>query len=463
VSAKEFDLVVLGAGPAGYVAGIRAAQLGLKACVVEKDRPGGVCLNLGCIPSKSLIHDADTFAAAAELEEMGVKVERSTLSYQRVFERSRRVADTMARGVTHLLKKSGVEVVAGAAAFQDRNTLLVNGDTRLTARHVLIATGSRPRELPGFAFDGRVVHSSDHALMATSVPGRVLILGGGAIGCEFAHVLSRFGSKVVLAEMLEQLLPLEDADSVALLERTFRKRGIDVRTRTRAVEAKVSEAGASVLLRSEAGQEQRLEVDRVLVVVGRVPNTGGIGLERIGLKPERGFIPVGDHYQTGVAGVYAAGDVVDSPLLAHLASKEAEIAVEHMAGHPTVRRVDPSTVPSAVYCQPQIASFGLSEREAARQGRPIKKAVFPFRADGKAVAISKPEGQVKLVIDPSTHEILGASVVGEGAPELIHELLLARVAELMPEDLARMIHAHPTLSEAVMEAARAAEGWAIHI
>lgn len=460
---KQYDLVILGAGPAGYVAGIRAAQLGLKACVVEKDRLGGVCLNLGCIPSKSLIHQADVYASAAELEGMGVKVDRQDFSYQKVFERSREVAETMSRGVTHLLKKNGVEVLKGEGALVERGVVRLLDGTLLRAKHVLVATGSRPRELKGFAFDGRVVLSSNDVLMAKRVPPRILILGGGAIGCEFAHVLASFGSKVTIAEMEEHLLPLEDADTVAFLERSFRKRGIEVLTRTKATELAPAAAGAALVLEGEGGQVKRLEVEQVLVVVGRAPNTTGIGLEGLGIETRRGFIPVGDYYETQVPGLYAAGDVVDSPLLAHLASKEAEVAVEHMAGRPTHRRVDPTTVPAAVYSEPQIASFGLNERQALKAGVEYRKAVFPFRADGKAVAMGKPEGQVKLLLDPGTGEILGASVVGEGAPELIHELLLARTAELLPEDIAQMVHAHPTLSEAIMEAARAAEGWAIHV
>jgi dihydrolipoamide dehydrogenase len=316
--------------------------------------------------------------------------------------------------------------------------------------------------LPGFPFDGRTVICSDDALMAAVLPGKILILGGGAIGCEFAHVLAAFGCSVTLAEMQEHLLPLEDEDSAAVLERSFRRRGIRVVTRARATAMERLETGARVRLEVEGRGPEELVADQVLVVVGRLPNTAGIGLERVGIEPRRGFIPVGEHYQTHVPGIYAAGDVVDSPLLAHLASKEAEVAVEHMAGRATVRRVDPGTVPAVVFCEPQVASFGLTERRARAEGISFERAVFPFRAVGRAVAAGKHEGHVKVLVDSRTREILGAHVVGEGAPELVHELLLARTAELLPEDIARMVHAHPTLSEAVMEAMRAVEGWAIH-
>jgi dihydrolipoamide dehydrogenase len=462
MSHDPHDLVILGGGPAGYVAAIRAAQLGLRACVVEKDRLGGVCLNLGCIPSKALIHQADLFASGAALEELGLAVDRSGFSYRKVFERSRQVADRMSAGVQYLLRKNRVEVVRGTGSLVDRNAVALQDGTRIEGRHILLATGSRPRQLPGFPFDGRTVVSSDDALMATALPRSILILGAGAIGCELAHVLAAFGCAVTLAEMQPQLLPLEDEESAAVVERSFRRRGIAVLTRARAVAMERLETGARVRLEVGDKGPQNVVADQVLVVVGRVPNTAGIGLERVGIEPVRGFIPVGDHYQTSVPGIYAAGDVIDTPLLAHLASKEAEVAVEHMAGRPAAARVDPSTVPAAVFCEPQVASFGLTEGRARADGIPFDKAVFPFRAVGKAVAVGKDEGHVKVLVDPRTREILGAHVVGEGAPELIHELLLARSAELLPEDVARLIHAHPTLSEAVMEAMRGVEGWAIH-
>jgi len=463
MSDNAYDAVILGGGPAGYVAAIRAAQLGLRPCVVEKDRLGGVCLNLGCIPSKALIHQAGLFASAAALEEMGLAVDRGGFSYRKVFERSRQVADRMSAGVSYLLKKNRVTVIHGTGTLVDRNAVALPDGTRIEGRSILLCTGSRPRELPGFPFDGRTVISSDQALMATALPGKILILGGGAIGCEFAHTLAAFGCTVTLAEMQDQLLPLEDEDSAAVLELSFKRRGITVLTRARALSMERLKTGARVRLEIESRGVEELVADQVLVVVGRTPNTTGIGLERVGIEPRRGFIPVGDFYQTSVPGIYAAGDVVDSPLLAHLASKEAEVAVEHMAGRPTVRHVDPSTVPAAVFCEPQVASFGLSERRARAEGIPFEKAVFPFRAVGKAVAVDRSEGHVKVLVDPRTREILGAHVVGEGAPELVHELLLARSAELLPEDVSRMIHAHPTLSEAVMEAMRAVEGWAVHV
>ncbi len=459
----EYDVAILGAGPAGYVGGIRAAQLGLKACVIEKDKAGGVCLNVGCIPSKTLIHEAETFASLAEMEEIGVRVDRSGLDYSKVFQRSRDAADTLSRGVAGLLKKNGVPLIASSGKIASRSEIALSDGKKIRTKNILVATGSSPKVIPGFEFDERTVLSSTGALMLKEVPKRTLILGGGAIGCEFAHVLSAFGSEVVIVEMLDHLLPLEDAETVGVLERAFKKRGIVVLTQTKALELKKNADGALVTLEEKGGKVRTERADKVLVVVGRSPNTSGIGLESVGVTPERGFVPVGDFYQTSARGIYAAGDVTSSPLLAHVAFKEAEIAVEHIAGHKTVARIDPDAIPGAVYTSPQIASFGLNEERAKRDGVAYGKALFPYRGAGKSVAIGKPEGHVKILFEPKSHEILGAHVVGAEGTEIIHELLLAKYGELLPTDVATMIHAHPTLSEAVVEAARTVEGWAIHI
>ena len=458
----DYDLVVLGAGPGGYVAAIRAAQLGLKAAVVEKDRPGGVCLNIGCIPSKALIHDAELVRSAAELGELGAKVDLSSLDYAKAYARSRKAADTLSKGVVYLLKKNKIELVAGEGTIRSPHEIAVKGGRTLTGKNLLIATGSRPRAIPGFEFDEKTILSSNGALMLQKLPRRVGILGGGAIGVEFAHVMNAFGVEVHLVEMLEQLLPLEDAEAVEVLARSFKKRGIALYTGTKASGYTRSGSALKLALEGKEGGKE-LEVDQILVVVGRAPNTEGIGLESIGLKTERGFIPVGDYGQTAVAGVYAIGDVVATPMLAHVASKEGEIAAEHMAGRKPHPRLDLNAVPGAVYCEPQLASFGYTEKKAREAGLAFEKGVMPYRAAGKSVAVGKTEGLVKILVDKETREILGAHVVGAEATELVHELLLAKSAELLPEDVATMIHAHPTLSEAVMEAARMVEGWAIAI
>ena len=456
------DLLVLGAGPGGYVAAIRAAQLGLSVTVVEKDRLGGVCLNVGCIPSKSLIHQAGIFRSRLALQAMGVKVDATGLDYAGIVQRSRAAADTLSRGVAHLLKKNTVTVIAGEGRISAPGEITLAGGKSLRARNIIIATGSRPRVIPGFEFDEKDVLSSTGALSCTTVPRRLLILGAGAIGCEFAHIMNAFGSEVTLVEMLPQILPAEDPEMATHLDKSFAARGIRILTSTKALSMLRTPGGIDVSLET-GGKTRTLTVDRLLVVVGRVANTDGIGLEKVGITTERGFIPVGDYYATRVPGLYAIGDVIASPLLAHVASAEGETAVEHIAGRPVPPRVDPLAIPMAVYTEPQVASFGLSEAAARAAKVPFAKASFPFRGVGKAVAIEAAEGMAKVIYDPSTREILGAQIVGPEATELIHELLLAKTAELFPADVTAMVHAHPTLSEVVLEVMRAVQGHAIHI
>jgi len=458
----DYDLVVVGAGPGGYVAAIRARQLGLKTAVVEKDRPGGVCLNVGCIPSKALIHQADIFRSAAALEDLGVRVDRSGFDYRRVFKKSRAAAERLSKGVQFLLKKNGVEYIAGTARLASAREVVVDGKT-LTTRNVLLATGSRPRSIPGFDIDEKTVLSSTGALMMEELPKRFVILGAGAIGMEFAHIMNSFGVEVTVVEMLDRVLPLEDAETVAVVVKEFSRRGIRLLTATKAAGLKKTSSGLEVKLAAKDGSEQTLEADKVLVAVGRAPNTEDLGLEKIGVGLERGFVRTGDWFETAVSGVYAIGDLIPTAQLAHLASKEGEIAVERMAGMNPPKGVPPDEVPSAVYCEPQVGGFGLTEEEAVRRGLVFAKAVFPYRGVGKAVATESVEGIVKILFHPETREILAAHVAGSQATELIHELLLAKRSELLLEDVADMIHAHPTLSEGVMEAARLAEGRPVHI
>jgi dihydrolipoamide dehydrogenase len=458
----DYDLLVLGSGPGGYVAAIRASQLGLKAGVIEKDKPGGVCLNIGCIPSKALIHQAELMRGGKELEQIGVKVDASSLDYSKVYDHSRKAADMLSRGVGFLLKKNKIDLIEGEGVINSAHDIEVKGHGKVSGKNLLIATGSRPRSIPGFDFDEKTVLSSTGALMLKKLPGRICILGGGAIGVEFAHIMNAFGVEVHLVEMLDQLLPLEDQEAVQVLVRSFKKRGIKIYTSTKATGYTKSGKSLKVNLEGADGKLE-LEVDQILLVVGRVPNTEGIGLEKIGIKPEKGFIPVGNYYQSSAEGIYAIGDVINSPMLAHVASKEGEIAAEHLAGLETPARVDPNAIPGAVYCEPQLAGFGYTEEAAKEAGLDFEKAVFPYRGAGKSVALEKTDGILKLLVDRETREILGAHVVGAEATELIHEILLAKTAELLPEDIATMIHAHPTLSEGVMEMARMAEGWVIHV
>ncbi len=470
----EFDLAVLGAGPGGYVAAIRAAQLGLKTCIIEKDKPGGVCLNWGCIPSKALIHQADLLQGLPHLEELGVKVDASGLDLAHAFKKSRLAADRLSKGVQFLLKKNAIEYIKGEGRLASPTEIVLDGDRRLKVRAVILATGSRPRELPGLAFDETTVLSSTGALNLKKLPKQIVILGAGAIGLEMGYVWNAFGAEVTIIEALDRILPLEDAEAAALVRKIFEKRGVKFITGAFASAGARGPRGLALDLKSAkegAGADipSRVEADAVLVAVGRVPNSAGLGLEEIGVTLERGFVAVGDYNQTAAKGVYAIGDIVATPQLAHVASKEGEIAAEHIAavlkGHPLPRerRVEAALVPSAVYCDPEIASFGLQEEKAQAQGVPHQVFSFPYRGIGKAVATEKAEGFVKIVAAPDGGEILGAVIVGERATDTIHELLLARGAELSVADVADLIHAHPTIAEGVMEAARGLLGRAVHV
>ena len=459
----DYDLIVLGAGPGGYVAAIRASQLGLRTAVVERDKPGGVCLNVGCIPSKALIDQARIFAERAALSEMGVVVDGSRLDYRKVFTKSRAAAGQLSKGVRFLLNKNRVDYIEGTAKFETARAIALDGRRTITGKHVLVATGSRPAAIPGFEFDEKQVLSSTGALMLERLPERLVILGAGAIGVELSYVFGSFGVDVTLVEMMDRILPQEDPEAAQVVGRSLARNGLKIRTSTKALSCERRGETLKLVLEGKDGVRETVEAEKLLVAVGRVPNSDGLGLEAIGVRTEKGWIQVGDHYRTAVPGVYAIGDVIGSPLLAHVASKEGEIAVEHIAGRATPPRLDPDLVPFATYCEPQVASFGKTEPMLAKAGARFEKAVFPYRAIGKAVAVARAEGFVKLLVDPGTREILGCTIVGSEATELIHQVLLAKKAELTPEEIASMVHAHPSLSEGIMEAARAAEGWAIHV
>lgn len=453
----QYDVVVIGAGPGGYVAAIRASELGLKTAIVEKNRLGGVCLNVGCIPSKSLIHQANIYHSSTYLEGVGVKVDRSGFEYKKVFENSRKAVDTLVRGVQYLLKQAHIEVLEGEAKLTAEHEVTINGDRKVTAKNIIIATGSYSREIPGFSFDEKDVLSSTGVLMMQSLPEKMMIIGSGYIGVEFAHIFNAFGVEIHLVEMLENIIPLEDSDISKNLRSSFEKQGIRIYTATKAVSYEKKDGQSVVVLQNADENQSTITVDKIVVAVGRAPNTAGLGLEDVGVTLKNGFIDVGDYYQTSVPSIFAIGDVINTPMLAHVASKEGEIVAERLAGKSGEPRVDHTCIPGAIYCEPQIGSFGYNEQTASEQNIPYKTATYHYKGIGKAVAVDQKNGFLKLLYHPETGEILGACILGAEATELIHELLLARSSELLPQDVACMIHAHPTLSEGIMELMRNVE------
>ncbi|HEX2463330.1 MAG TPA: dihydrolipoyl dehydrogenase [Thermoanaerobaculia bacterium] len=455
------DLVVIGSGPGGYVAAIRAAQLGLAVTVVEKDPfLGGTCLHRGCIPTKALLHTADLLEEARRGAEFGVACAEPKLDLARAHQHKQKVVRKNAKGIEALFRKNHIEVVQGRGRLDGARRVVVEGDggeRGVDTRHVLIATGSAVRALPFLPFDGKRVLSSDHILELASVPARLAILGAGAVGVEFASMFAAFGSKVTLIEMLPRVLPLEDEEISAALEKSLARRGIEILTGTGASGARVAENGVVLELSSRT-----LEADVVLVAVGRRPVTEELGLEAAGVVLERGFVRVDRFMRTAAPEVYAIGDVVPTQQLAHLASAEGILAVEHIAGLDP-RPIDYDQVPSCTYCDPEVASVGLTEAKARERGHHVVTGKFPFVASGKAAILGRSDGFVKVVRETKHDQLLGVHVIGPRATELIAEAGIALRLEATDEDLERAIHPHPTLSEAMMEAARVAAGRGLHI
>jgi dihydrolipoamide dehydrogenase len=455
------DLVVIGSGPGGYVAAIRAAQLGLAVTVVEKDALlGGTCLHRGCIPTKALLHTADLLEEARHGEQFGVACGQPKLDLGRAHQHKQKVVRKNAKGIESLFRKHKIDAVHGRGRLDGARRVVVEADggqRAIDARHVLLATGSTVRGLPFLPFDGERVLSSDHILELASVPPRLAILGAGAVGVEFASMFATFGSKVTLIEMLPRLLPLEDEEISAALEQALAKRGIEVLTSTGATGARVE--AASVVLELAA---RSLEADAVLVAVGRRPVTEELGLEEAGVELERGFVKVDRFMRTAAPEVYAIGDVVATPQLAHLASAEGILAVEHMA-RLEPRPIDYDQVPSCTYCDPEVASIGLTEAKARERGWEVATGKFPFIASGKAAILGRADGFVKVVRETRHDQLLGVHVIGPRATELMGEAVMALRLEATVEDMERAIHPHPTLSEAMMEAARVAAGRGLHI
>jgi len=459
-----FDLVVVGGGPAGYVGAVRAAQLGLRTALVERDKVGGTCLHVGCIPTKVLLHTAELLEDVRAGSEFGIVVEGARLDMPQLRRRKDRVVTTNFRGVEYLMRKHNVTVVAGDGSLLDPTHVRVTGGngvaTDLTAGAVLLATGSRPRSLPGVTIDNERVLDSTGALNLAEVPGSIAIIGAGAVGAEFASMYAAFGAHVTLIEYLPSVLPLEDEEVAAVLAKALGRRGVTIRTGTTVTAVRSNGGAVTVTLRA-GDNEETISAEYALVAVGRAPLTDGLGLEAVGLTVERGALPVDARMGTSVDGIYAAGDMIGGLLLAHVASAEATVAVEAIAGQaPAV--LDPLLMPRATYSIPQVASVGLTERQAREQGRDVSVGRFQFMANARATILNHRDGLVKIVADRELGEILGVHLAGPQVTELLPEGVLGRSLEATVLEIGQAVHAHPTLSEAMREAALAALGRAIH-
>ena len=457
----DYDLVVLGAGPGGYVAAIRAGQLGMKTAIVERDELGGICLNWGCIPSKALLRNAEVLDLVKHANDFGISFDNLQYDFGKAIDRSRQVVRRRTTGVGFLLKKNNVEHIKGTGILRDQNTIeVVETGANISANNIIIATGARQRPLPNIPIDGVTVITSREALELREVPQRVIIVGGGATGAEFAHIYRTYGAAVTIVELLPRLIPQEDEELSQHLERAFKRQGIEVMTGASVSGIFVNGNKAEVTV-STGSSQTVLEGDKVLIAVGVQGNTDGIGLESVGVETDRSFIVIDDHMKTNIPGVYAIGDVTGKMLLAHVASAQGVTAVETIAGLKPPQ-LDYDTMPRAIYCKPQVASFGLTEAQARDKGFNIKIGRFPFSASGKALALGETDGLVKLVIDAEVGEILGAHMIGAEVTELLGELSMTKLLEGTTTELGWLVHPHPTISETLKEAALAADGQAIH-
>lgn len=461
---KKYDLIVIGGGPAGYPAAIAAAQLGKKALCIEEERAGGTCLNWGCIPTKALLKTAEIYETFLNSSEFGVSCSNISVNFKDVMERSRKVADSMGGGVEFLFKKNKVDYIVGRGQIVKEGVVkLISGEKKdqvFETTNILIATGCKPRLLPGVKLDGQKIMTSREALVMKTMPKSLIVIGAGAVGIEFAYFFNTFGCDVTLIEMLPRIAPLEDEDISAALTTSFKKRGIKIFTEATAENTQTTPSGVKLDLVNK-DKRTPLQAEALLLSIGVIPNLEGLLPPTLNLDLHKGSIKVNDHYQTNIKGIYAAGDIIGAPWLAHVATFEALQAVKAMFNQGKPKRVQ--IFPSCTYCQPQIASIGLTEAAAKAQGIRYKIGKFPFAASGKAVASKYTEGFVKIIISEEYGEILGAHIIGREATELIAEYALAMNLEATAEDIHHTIHPHPTFSEALAEAAAHAEGRAIHI
>lgn len=463
---KEFDLVIVGGGPGGYVGAIRAAQLGMKVAVVEKDKLGGLCLNWGCIPSKALLRSAEVYHLMHRAQEFGLSVGEISFEWQKIIQRSRKIADQINKGVHFLFKKNKIEHVEGYGKLRKNKTVEVTKDGKAVgeykAKNVILATGGAHRSIPGVALDRKRIITSTEAMIMPEKPKSMIVIGGGPIGVEFAYFYNAFGCKVTIIEMMPQIMPLEDDELIKSLTSIYKKSGVVIETNAK-VSSVVPSPNDVTVTYSVNGAEKKVTGEVALMAIGFSGNTNNLGLEELGVETDRTFINVDRKtYATNVPGVYAIGDVMGAPLLAHVASSEGIACVEHIAGK-HAQPVDYGNIPGCTYCQPQVASVGLTEKLAREQGYEVAVGRFPFRPLGKSIAVGETEGLVKLVVDKKYGELLGAHILGHEATDMIAELVIARALETTVHELMKSVHAHPTFTEAVMEAAADALGEAIHL
>ena len=456
----RYDFAVIGGGPGGYVAAIRAAQLGMSVVLFEKDRVGGLCLNWGCIPSKALLRNADVVNLVRDAESWGISVKDPSFDFGAAVDRSRAAVEKLVSGVEGLLKSNEVTVVQGTASFASPNRLVANG-SEFEAKAIVVATGASTRMLPGVVIDGTTVITSREALEQKRVPENAVIIGAGPVGVEFAHIWASYGAKVTIVEMLDRALPLEDVDVSRAMARSFANRGIEVKTGAKVQSVRSKGKKAEVLIEGKDGSSS-LSADTVLVAIGFVPHTEGLELESAGIATERGFVTIDEQMRTNVPGVYAIGDVTGKLMLAHVAMQQGVIAAEHAAGR-TVPPLDYVQMPRATFAQPQVGSIGYTEAGAKEAGYEVRTGRFPFTALGKAIAVGETEGFVKVVADQQTGQLLGIHMIGHDVNDLLGEASLSALLEATTVELGFAVHAHPTLAEALKEAALAVDGAAIHI
>lgn len=461
---SEYDLIVLGSGPGGYVAAIRAAQLGLKTAIVERENLGGICLNWGCIPTKALLRSAEIYHYMQHAGDYGLTAANISADIDAVVKRSRGVAKQLNQGVTHLMKKNKITVHMGDGKLTAANKLTVTKDGKseeLTAKNIILATGARARDLPFAPADGKRIWTYRHAMVPPEMPKKLLVIGSGAIGIEFASFYNDMGAEVTVVEMMDRIVPVEDADISAHLEKALKKQGMTIMTGAGVETLKATATGVSASIKGKDGKVVASEFSHCIVAVGIVPNTENIGLEELGIKTTKGHIDTDPTCQTNVKGIYAIGDVTAPPWLAHKASHEGVIAVEAIAGNPP-HAMDPHNIPGCTYCHPQIASVGLTEAKAKEAGYELKVGNFPFIGNGKAIALGEADGFVKTIFDANTGELLGAHMIGAEVTELIQGYTIGKTAELVNEDFINTVFPHPTLSEMMHEAVLSADGRALH-